>query len=216
MNNKLIKAVCACAAVFAACICLVTIYKNLAFGLLNIPLNSVQSAALPVLGIILALVICLRFVLPKLGEKAEEEPTETRPDTIRRCTDCGAWLFLGLALASLVASPLASTADYIGYAVLFGSVFAVLALIPVISVAEKFAETLSGEKLAVGSAVAAFLLSFVPAVGISTSVSAVASATVSLREGAVARGRGITLLAVNLFSVLLSVAVTLFFILLII
>ncbi len=189
------------AAAVAVCVSVFLLYKNFAFGAnSSVSLNSLQSAAFPVLAVIFGITVIFRFIVPFFVKKDSDEPKKLWV----QYTDFAAWLFFALCLASLVASPLAETADYVGHAALFGVISVVFAFIPSVSLASDAAEKYCSSDNAFVSTVLGFLFSIIPGIGIYTAISGIVFSVTSLREEKLSASRGIALVSICIASLLLA------------
>ncbi len=204
------------AAAVAAFVAVALLYKSIAFDGMDIALNNVQTAALPVLAVLFAVVAVVRFAAPLLFKKEPDEESgeaeSKEPSLAVRYLDYAAWIFFALCFSVLVASPLAGVADYIFYAALFGVLSVLCALFPTVSAAEKSA--LGCEKCpsaALLTAVTA-ILSFVPALGIYSGICATVFWVTALREEKAPEKQYRVGLTMSAICTVLAAAVTIMFV----
>lgn len=181
------------AAAMAVCVFVFILYRNFAFGGLDITLNSLQNAAFPIFGIMAGAVIAVRLVLP-LVFRCKEDKNDSLPI---RLADFGAWILTALCLSALVASPLAETADYIGLAALCAVLAVLCALVPAASLIEKCG-------FSVPFVIPCFVLSVFPALGIYSAISGTVMTVTALRDEKISKNQGIAFIAVGVFAVLVA------------
>ena len=210
MKKKLPAFICFSVGTVLLCCALSLLYKNFAFGKLEPPLNIFQNIFFPVFALIVAAVIIVRFIMPALFRPYFT--VNKGNGIVYQFADYGAWLFFALSLAALVASPLAETADYIGYAALFIVISLILAGVSVVPVLEAYAYAKCSSNTVMAFGVFGFLLFFLPGIGICAALTGIIMAVTALREMRASKDTAVSFLILDIIGALLSAAVTFCFV----
>ncbi len=193
MNKKIVIFSVLSAAAAAVCVFIFILYRNFAFGGLDIALNPLQSAAFAVFGIMAGGVIAVRLILPFVFRNNEDK----KESVSLRLAGFGTWIFTALSLSALVASPLAETADYIGLAALCGVLAVLCALAPIVSMTAKL-------NFSLPCVIACFVLSVFPALGIYSAISGTVMTVTALRDEKLPKNKGTALIGFGVFTALVA------------
>lgn len=210
MKKKLPAFICFSIGTVLLCCALSLLYKNFAFGNLETPLNVFQNIFFPVFALMVAAVIIVRFIMPVIFRPCFT--VNNQSSVVCQYTDYGAWLFFALSLAALVASPLAATAEYIGYAALFSIISVILASVSVVPVLEAFADARCNNSNVILYGVFGFLLFFLPGIGVCAAFAGIIMSVTALREKRASKDTAVSFLVLDIFAALLSAAVSFCFV----